>query len=190
MTGRYGRSSGPVRSRRASAVRLVTASFGNARYRWWLTVRGLMNSWAAMSRLVAPEAASRTTWSSCGVSRLSRSGAGARAAAGSPAARSSARARSAQGAAPVRSKSASAVRRWARASVTRRAESHGRLDLVRREQDRLDIVPERSGRGHLEPVERRAVPAQAEVEQAQRPFRHGADVRDLLGGELAQRAGG
>ena len=71
-----------------------------------------------------------------------------------------------------------------------RAGSHGRLDLVRREQDRLDVVPQRPGRGPLEPVQGHAVPAQAEVEQSQRPLRHGADVRDLLGGELAQGAGG
>jgi len=109
--------SGPVPdcSRRcASCVRDFTSSFRNALRKWYSTVLELMNSFAAISWLVAPCAARRETCASCGVSssRVSTLRLRAR----SPVARSSTRARSAYPSIPNSVNSRWAFRSWARAS--------------------------------------------------------------------------
>src|SRR5499427_5416331 len=59
---------------RASSAREATPSLGKTLYRWYSTVRGLTNSCAAISRLVAPAAASRAICSSKRVSWVSVEG--------------------------------------------------------------------------------------------------------------------
>ena len=54
--------------RLASWVRDFTSSFRNTFPKWYSTVLGLMNSCAAISRLVCPCATRREIWASCGVS--------------------------------------------------------------------------------------------------------------------------
>src|SRR5262249_33756374 len=57
-----------------SWVRDVMPSFLKTLARWYSTVPGLMNSWAAISLFVAPSAASVATRASCGVRSSSARG--------------------------------------------------------------------------------------------------------------------
>ena len=59
-------------SRSASCVRDLTSSLRNTLRRWYSTVLALMNSRAAISRLVSPSAARRAICVSCGVRLVQR----------------------------------------------------------------------------------------------------------------------
>ena len=103
----------------ASCVRDFTSSLRNALCRWYSTVLGLMNSWAAISRLVCPFAARRAIWVSWGVSWSSVSAVRLRAR--SPVASSSRSARRANASAPMLVNALSAVCKCSRASRRRRS---------------------------------------------------------------------
>ena len=106
-------------SNKQIGARLETSSLVKDRYKWEPTVRGETNSRAAISGLVRPSAASRTTWRSEGDRHDSASGGkeGDR----TPAARCSWVAASSQGAAASRRKMWAAAFRYGRASLSRRS---------------------------------------------------------------------
>ena len=106
-------------SNKQIGARLETSSLVKDRYKWEPTVRGETNSRAAISGLVRPSAASRTTWRSEGDRH--DSAAGGKEGDRTPAARCSWGAASSQGAAASRRKMWAAAFRYGRASLSRRA---------------------------------------------------------------------
>src|SRR5262249_53883494 len=115
--GQRGAGSGVAIRVRASWAREFRPSFLKTLPRWYSTVRGLMNSWAAIWLFVSPSAARSATRASCGV--RSRFMARVRARARSPVADSSMPARSANRSAPMWSNMSYAARSSRRASRRR-----------------------------------------------------------------------
>jgi hypothetical protein len=111
--------SAQARGARASCIRELTPSFRYTFSRWYSTVAGLTNRWAATSPLVGPSTTSRTTCASCGVSTLSVSARRCRAC--SPVALSSTGALGVTASAPMSLKISKACRSWSRASRRRRS---------------------------------------------------------------------
>ena len=104
-------------SARLSWLREVMPSLVKILCRWYSTVRGLMNSWAAISELDWPSVARRTICVSWGVSWTA--GEAARLRSRSPVAASSRPARAAKASAPIEVKMSRAARSCSRASIRR-----------------------------------------------------------------------
>jgi hypothetical protein len=102
---------------RASFLREPAPSFPNTLRRCHSTVRGLRNSWAAISGFVCPPTAGPATCTSCGVS--SSSVAPVRLRTVAPVARSSRRTRSANASMPMSESIVCATRSCSRASTRR-----------------------------------------------------------------------
>jgi hypothetical protein len=115
-------------------LREVMPSLVKILCRWYSTVRGLMNIWAAISALAWPSMASRTicvswevSWTAGETDRL-----GSR----SPVADSSRLARAANASAPIETNMSLAARSWRRASIRRPwRRSHSPYNSVARASD-------------------------------------------------------
>src|SRR5215472_7142791 len=110
MTGQAGHAVGPSRPLTGSVCRSwrreVRSSLVKTLARWYSTVRGLRNSWAAISGFDRPARASRAIWVSWGVSWSCASAVRLRTV--SPVASSSQRARSANASMPIGPKAGAA----------------------------------------------------------------------------------